>query len=59
MTMIAAILSLVVSLASATLCFLGIIRSYRRVSGFPWLLSLGFAAAATAALAALRALLAS
>lgn len=59
MTTMPAILLLIASLALTAWCFLGIVRRYRRISGFPWLLSLGFAAAALAALAALRALLAS
>jgi len=44
------------SLALSVCCFRGIVLRYRRPSGFPWLFSLGFAAAAMAALFALRAL---
>jgi hypothetical protein len=39
--------------------FRGIVRQYRRIAGFPRFYALRFAAAATAALFALRALLAS
>lgn len=59
MTSVTAGLSFLASLALSVLCFRGIVRGYRRAPGFPWLPSLGFAAAATAALFALRALLAS
>ncbi|HSA96035.1 MAG TPA: hypothetical protein VLJ16_08290 [Acidobacteriota bacterium] len=38
-------------------CLRGIIRRYRTLLGFPWLLSLAFAAAAIAAVLALHALL--
>jgi hypothetical protein len=57
MEMILAAFSLVLSLAFGLWCFLGIVRGYRRTSGLPWLESLGFAAAATAAIFALHALL--
>ena len=50
-------LSLAVSTAAAVLSFLGIFRRYRLVYGFPWFCSLVFAAAATAAVFALHALL--
>jgi hypothetical protein len=59
MSPMAATLTLLLSLALSAVCFSGIVRSYRRLSGFPWLHALGFAAAAIAALFALRALLAS
>lgn len=52
-------LGLLAALCLAAWSFRGIVRRYRRIAGFPWLLALGFAAAATAALFALRALLAS
>lgn len=52
-----ALVLLAAGLAAAVGCFKGIVRAYRRRAGFPWLASLGFAAAAVAALAALRALL--
>lgn len=38
-------------------CFRGIIRRYRTLLGFPWLLSVVFAAAAVGAVLALHALL--
>jgi len=44
-------------LALAAWSFREIVRGYRRTAGFPWLSSLGFAAAAVAVLAALRTLL--
>ena len=50
-------LTLLLSISIAALCFLEIVRRYRRISGFPWLSSLGFAAAAMTAIVALRALL--
>jgi len=56
MTMITATLSLILSVAFAAWCFSGIVRRYRKISGFPWLFSFGFAAAATAAVFALHAL---
>lgn len=49
---------LVAALVLAALCFAGIVRGYRRLGGVPWLPSLGFAAAAVVALAALNTLLA-
>jgi hypothetical protein len=55
--MLLATLSLVFSAALAAWCFVGIVRGYRKISGVPWLYSLGFAAAATAAVFALNALL--
>jgi len=57
MTTTAAGFTLLASLALSALCFRGIVLRYRRPSGFPWLWSLGFAAASTAALFALRALI--
>lgn len=51
-----ALVQLAAGLVAAVLGFIGIVRAYRRSAGFPWLVSLGFAAAAVAALAALRAL---
>jgi len=56
MTTAAAGLVFIASLALCVFCFERIVLRYRRPSGFPWLCSLGFAAAATAALFALRAL---
>ena len=50
-------LSVVLSVAVAAWCFEGIVRRYQKLSGFPWLCSLGFAAAATAAVLALHRLL--
>ncbi len=58
MTSVAAGLSFLASLALSVWSFRGIVLGYRRAPGFPWLPSLGFAAAATAALFALRALFA-
>lgn len=52
-----ALVLLAAGLAAAVLSYIAIVRAYRRRTGFPWLASLGFAAAAVAALAALRALL--
>jgi hypothetical protein len=49
---------LVATLGLAAWCFRGLVRQYRAIAGFPWLHALGFAAAATAALFALRACLA-
>jgi hypothetical protein len=57
MTMISATLCLILCLAFAAWCFSGIIRRYRKISGFPWLYSFGFAAAATAAVFVLRVLI--
>lgn len=59
MTSVAAGLSFLASLALSVWSFRGIVLGYRRALGFPWLPSLVFAAAATAALFALRALLTS
>ena len=50
-------LSLLFSISAAAVCFLEIVRRYRRISGFPWLSSLGFAAAAMTAIVALHAFL--
>lgn len=57
-TMTASIL-FAAGLATAVGSFAGIVRGYRKPAGFPWLRALVFAAAAAAALAALRALLGS
>ena len=48
---------MILSSALAAASFVGIVRRYRTISGFPWFYSLVFAAAATVALFALRALL--
>jgi hypothetical protein len=56
MTSLAAAILLPVSLALAAWCFRGIVRRYRTLLGFPWLLAAGFAAASTAAVLALRVL---
>jgi hypothetical protein len=48
-------LGLLGALGLAAWSFRGIVRQYRRIAGFPWLFALAFAAAATAALFALRA----
>jgi hypothetical protein len=45
-----------VALALAAWSFRGIVRRYRTLRGFPWLLSAGFAAAAITALLALHVL---
>jgi hypothetical protein len=58
MSTIPAAALLLVSAALAAWSYDGIVRRYRRLSGFPWFHSLVFAAAATAAVFALRALLA-
>jgi hypothetical protein len=50
-------LSLLFSISVAARSFLEIVRRYRRISGFPWLSSLGFAAAAMIAIVALHAIL--
>jgi hypothetical protein len=50
-------LSLLYSISVAAVSFLEIVRRYRRISGFPWLSALGFAAAAMTAIVALHALL--
>jgi len=57
MTMILATFCLILCLAFAVWCFSGIVRHYRKISGFPWLYSFGFAAAATAAVFVLRVLI--
>jgi hypothetical protein len=57
MTKLAAALLIPVCLAVAAWCFRGIVRRYRTLLGFPWLLSAGFAAAAVAAVLALHILL--
>lgn len=49
--------SLLFSTSFAARSFLEIVRRYQRISGFPWLSSLGFAAAAMTAIAALHAIL--
>jgi hypothetical protein len=49
--------SLLFSISVAARSFLEIVRRYRRISGFPWLSSLGFAAAALTAIVALHTLL--
>ncbi len=41
----------------AAWCFRGIVRRYKTLLGFPWLLSVAFAAAAVAAVFALHVLL--
>jgi uncharacterized membrane protein YidH (DUF202 family) len=50
-------LSLLFSISAAAMSFQEIVRRYRRISGFPWLSSLGFAAAAMTVIVALHALL--
>jgi hypothetical protein len=50
-------LSLLFSISAAAVCFREIVRRYRKISGFPWLSSLGFAAAAMTAIVALHAFL--
>jgi hypothetical protein len=54
MTKLAAALLMPVCLAVTAWCFRGIVRRYRTLLGFPWLLSVAFAAAATAAVLALH-----
>jgi hypothetical protein len=56
MTKISAALSLIISIALAAWYFSKIVNRYRKISGFPWLSSLGFAAAATLAVFALHVL---
>jgi len=58
MTSPAAAILLPVSLALAAWSFRGIVRRYRTLRGFPWLLAAVFAAASTAAVFALHALVA-
>jgi hypothetical protein len=50
-------LSLLFSISVAAVSFAGVVRRYRKISGFPWLSSLGFAAASIIAIVALHALL--
>lgn len=50
-------LSLLFSISVAAACFLEIVRRYRKISGFPWLSSLVFAAATMTAIVALHAVL--
>jgi hypothetical protein len=54
MTKLASALLIPVCLAAAAWCFRGIVRRYRTLLGFPWLLSVTFAAAATVAVLALH-----
>ena len=56
MTPLAAAFILPLSLALSVWSFVGIVRRYRTAHGFPWLLSVAFAAAATAAVLALHVL---
>jgi hypothetical protein len=51
--------SLLYSMSIAAMTFVQIVRRYRKISGFPWLPSLGFAMAAMTAIIALHALLSS
>jgi hypothetical protein len=57
MTRLAASIVLPCCLAASAWCFRGIIRRYRTLLGFPWLLSVTFAAAAVVGILALHALL--
>jgi len=57
MTELAAAVLLPITLAFAIWSFRGIIRRYRTLLGFPWLLSVAFAAAAVIAIFALHVLL--
>jgi len=57
MTELAAVVLLPITLAFAIWSFRGIIRRYRTLLGFPWLLSVAFAAAAVIAIFALHVLL--
>jgi len=57
MSELAAAVLLPISLAFAIWSFRGIIRRYSTLLGFPWLLSIGFAAAAVIAILALHALI--
>jgi hypothetical protein len=50
-------ISLTISLATAAWSFSAIVKGYRRPGGLPWVPSIVFAAAATAAVFALHALL--
>jgi hypothetical protein len=54
MTRTAAAILLYFSLGVAAGCFCGIVRRYRTVLGFPWLLSVTFAAAAILAILAVH-----
>lgn len=58
MTIPLATVSLVLSTALAGWSFAGIVKGYRRQGGVPWLASIVFAVAATAAAFALHAILA-
>jgi len=57
MTELAAAVLLPITLAFAIWSFRGIIRRYRTLLGFPWLLSVAFAAATVIAIFALHVLL--
>ena len=57
MTRLAASAFLALSVAVSVWCFRGIVHRYQTLLGFPWLLSVGFAAAAAAAVFALHALI--
>ena len=57
MSRLAAAIILPCCLAASAWCFRGIIRRYRTLLGFPWLLSVTFAAAAIVAVLALEVLL--
>jgi len=57
MTELAAAALLPITLAFAIWSFRGIIRRYRTLRGFPWLLSVAFAAAAVIGIFALHILL--
>jgi hypothetical protein len=56
MTPMAAAFLLPAALVLSAWCFRGIVRRYRTLLGFPWLLSVSFAAAATVAVLALHVL---
>lgn len=57
MTRHAAAVVLLLALAVAAGCFYGIVRRYRTILGFPWLMSIIFAAAAILAILAIHSLL--
>jgi hypothetical protein len=57
MTELAAAVLLPITLAFVIWSFRGIIRRYRTLLGFPWLLSVAFAAAAVIAIFALHVLI--
>jgi hypothetical protein len=57
MTLPAAWVLLFASLVSAAGCFAGIVRRYRTLLGFPWLLSLALAASSLLGIFALYTLL--